>query len=135
MVGKMSEVRDKCERAKKAAETLSCAKTETKNAALGLIAKKLGKNSQQILEAGKKDAKNAEALPKSVLKRLELNEKKLSGMKSLFETLQKFPDPVGSVSEEWKLENGIRIRRVRVPLGVLGFIYEARPNVTTEASA
>ncbi len=87
------------------------------------------------MEANAKDLKAASGLPKSVTKRLELDGNKIEAMAAGFDVIVKFPDPVGSTVERWKLADGLRIRRVRVPLGVLAFIYEARPNVTTEAAS
>ena len=131
----MTEVREKCTKAREAASSLSCAKTKIKNAALLAIAASIRRRTGEILAANRRDLAAASALPASVTKRLELDEKKIDVMASGFEAIAAFPDPVGSVAEKWKLGNGLAIRRVRVPLGVLAFIYEARPNVTAEAAS
>ena len=131
----MGEVEEKCRAARGAASALSCASAKGKNAALAAIAASLRGNLGMILEANGRDMRSASSLPKSVTKRLELDGKKVEAMAAGFEVIAKFPDPAGSVVEKWRLENGIRIKRVRAPLGVLAFIYEARPNVTAEAAS
>ena len=131
----MGEVFEKCTKAKEAAASLSCAKTKIKNAALLAIAASIRSRTKGILAANRRDLKAASALPASVTKRLELDGGKIRAMASGFEAIAAFPDPVGSVAEKWELANGLKVRRVRVPLGVLAFIYEARPNVTAEAAS
>lgn len=131
----MGEVEEKCRRAREASAVLSCANAGDKDAALSSIAASIRRNLHGIMEANAKDLKAASGLPKSVTKRLELDGNKIEAMAAGFDVIVKFPDPVGSTVERWKLADGLRIRRVRVPLGVLAFIYEARPNVTTEAAS
>ena len=131
----MGEVEEKCIAAKKAAALLAALPAETKNRALLAAKDALVKNASSILEANRADLVASSSLPKSVTKRLELNEKKITAMAEGFNVIAGFPDPVGSVAEKWKLASGLKISRVRVPLGVLAFIYEARPNVTTESTS
>ncbi len=131
----MGEVEDKCAKAKQAATILAITPAETKDKALLAAKEPLVKGTGTILEANGADLAASAHLPKSVTKRLELNEKKIAAMAEGFGVIAGFPDPVGSVVEKWKLDNGLKISRVRVPLGVLAFIYEARPNVTTEATS
>jgi len=131
----MDEVENKCAKAKQAATILAIAPTETKDNALLAAKEALVKNTDTILEANRSDLEASAHLPKSVTKRLELNGKKIAGMAEGFGVIAGFPDPISSVAEKWKLGNGLKISRVRVPLGVLAFIYEARPNVTTEATS
>ena len=131
----MAEVEEKCASAKKAAAFLAGIPTETKNKALLAAKEALVRSAAAILEANKADLQASSHLPNSVTKRLELNEKKVSAMAEGFSVIASFPDPIGTVEKKWKLENGMKISRVRVPLGVLAFIYEARPNVTAEATS
>lgn len=131
----MGEVQEKGRKAKQAAAHLAYAKTGAKDAALAAIAKALRQNTGLILQANAQDLAAVSSLPKSVTKRLELTGPKVEAMAAGFDVIWKFPDPVGSVVENWRLGNGLKISRVRVPLGVLAFIYEARPNVTTEATS
>jgi len=130
----MGEVEQKCAKAKAASEAMKNASTKDKNAALLAIASALRQNSAVILTANKKDLSASSSLPLSVSKRLELDEKQLASMASGFELISNFPDPVAQVVKKWTLKNGLRISRVRVPLGVIAFIYESRPNVTTESA-
>ncbi|MDO8339248.1 MAG: glutamate-5-semialdehyde dehydrogenase [Candidatus Burarchaeum sp.] len=131
----MGEVEEKCRRARAASEIMKNAATPDKNRALLAIATALRQNSAQILAANKKDLTASSSLPLSVRKRLELSEKSITSMASGFELISKFPDPVGQVVKKWEIRNGLRISRVRVPLGVIAFIYESRPNVTAEAAS
>jgi glutamate-5-semialdehyde dehydrogenase len=131
----MSEVQDKGRAAKEAAKSLSSLPTAQKDLALVAIAKALRAGTSRILAANAQDLAAASALPKSVTKRLELDGKKVESMAAGFDVIGKFPDPVGSKVESWTLDNGLSISRIRVPLGVLAFIYEARPNVTCEATS
>ncbi len=74
-------------------------------------------------------------LSAAMLDRLELDAKRIESMARGIEAIAELPDPIGSVSAEWTRPNGMRIQRVRVPLGVIGIIYESRPNVTADAGA
>ena len=130
-------VAELCAAARRASRGLARLGTETKNAALEAMAQALERRSGQILEANKQDMDEGEhaGLPSSLLDRLELTEDRLAGIAADVRTIARLPDPVGSTIEGWRLPNGLDIRRVRVPLGVVAVVYEARPNVTIDCSA
>lgn len=123
-------------RAKTAARVLANAGTE-KNKALMSIAKALRENCQAILKANEIDIENGKnaGLTVSLLDRLRLTEERVEGIAVGVEQVAALKDPIGDVLSGNKLENGLEIRRIRVPLGVIGIIYEARPNVTADAAA
>ena len=123
-------------RAKTAARVLANAGTE-KNKALMSIAKALRENCEEILNANEIDIENGKnaGLTASLLDRLRLTEERVEGIAVGVEQVAALKDPIGDVLSGNKLENGLEIRRIRVPLGVIGIIYEARPNVTADAAA
>lgn len=124
------------EKAKKAALKLAIASTTEKNKALKLIAEKLLKEKDAILSANQADLKEADqkGITGALRDRLLLNEGRLKEMaNSLLEVIE-LKDPVGEVVAGWKIPNGLEIKKVRVPLGVVAMIYEARPNVTVDAA-
>jgi len=123
--------------AKDAARVLSTAPTEAKNRALTAAAAALRRNQNQIISENAKDMAFGEekGLSEAMLDRLALNEDRIGGMAKGLEEVAKLPDPVGAVTEEWDRPNGLHIERRRVPLGVIGVIYESRPNVTADAGA
>jgi glutamate-5-semialdehyde dehydrogenase len=126
------------ERAKEAARVLAAASTERKNAVLRRAAKALrGAAGDAVLEANAKDmAAAAEMrLSKAMLDRLELDRKRLDGVADGVDQVASLPDPVGSVVEERVLDNGLRVSKMRAPLGLIGIIYESRPNVTADAAS
>lgn len=125
------------EKAKIAARKLNLATAETKNKALTLIAKALREHSSEIISANLKDldAAKANGMSASLLDRLSLDEKRIDGMADGVLALCDLEDPVGRVLEETVRPNGIVIKKVSVPMGVIGIIYEARPNVTSDAAA
>jgi glutamate-5-semialdehyde dehydrogenase len=120
-----------------AASVLSLASTQQKNAALTAAAKALREQAAEILSANAQDMNAARArdLSSALLDRLKLDEKRVEGMARALEEIVEIPDPIGTVASEWVRPNGLRIQRVRVPLGVIGIIYESRPNVTADAGA
>ena len=122
--------------AKKAARNLSVAGNK-KDDALILIAKALEDNIQEIICENEKDLKNGKAagLTDSLLDRLTLTKERISGMADGVRQIAALPDPVGEVLSGRQNKNGLEIRKVRVPLGVIGIIFEARPNVTSDAAA
>ena len=123
-------------KAKKASRILANTSTDIKNRALLNIARKLEESLGKIISINGKDmsAGRKAGLAKSLLNRLELNEKRINGMaKGLREVVQ-LEDPVGEVLGVKKRPNGLEIGRIRVPLGVIGIIYEARPNVTVDVA-
>ena len=123
--------------AKDAAQALVNAPTEAKNRVLTEAAMSLRDNSEAIIQANYKDmaAGEQKGLTSAMLDRLELNEDRISGMAAGLEAIAELNDPVGSVMENWDRPNGLSISRVRVPLGVIGVIYESRPNVTADAGS
>ena len=132
----MSELIIKGQKAKEASYVLMNATTTEKNNALLKMAEVLLKSSEQILEANKKDLENAieKGTPKAMLDRLALDESRINGMADGLKDVVSLPDPIGEVTGMWKRPNGLQIGKQRVPLGVIGIIYEARPNVTCDAA-
>lgn len=124
-------------RAKEASYDLSIAETTEKNKALELMAKALIENKKSILEANEIDIKIAKekGTKEAMIDRLKLNEERIEGMAKGILDIISLEDPVGEVIEMWKRPNGIQIGKRRVPIGVIGIIYEARPNVTSDAAA
>ena len=124
-------------RAKAAARPLQTATTETKNQALLKIADALLKNCAYILSENEKDleAGRKNGMAPSLLDRLALSEARVAGMAKGVADVAKLPDPVGAVLSETTRPNGLKIQKVAVPLGVIAVIFEARPNVTSDAAA
>src|SRR5213593_854142 len=121
--------------AREAARTLALCPTKTKNDALAQMARGLVERSEALLEANRADLERARGrVTKAFLDRLTLTEARLEEMAQGLREIAALPDPVGSVVEAWRRPSGIEISRVRVPLGVVGFIYESRPNVTADAA-
>ncbi len=125
------------ERAREAASALALAGAEEKNGALAAIAAALGQNTGEILAANRADldAARADGMAPAMLDRLALDEKRVQSIAAGVEEIIALPDPVGRTDAGWTRPNGLSITRVRVPLGVVGIIYEARPNVTADAAA
>ena len=123
--------------AKDAAQALVTAPAEAKNRALTEAATSLRDTSEAIIQANYKDMATGEqkGLTSAMLDRLELNEDRIAGMANGLEAIAKLDDPVGSIMANWDRPNGLSISRVRVPLGVIGVIYESRPNVTADAGS
>lgn len=122
--------------AKEASYVLMNASTTLKNKALAKMAESLLKNTDNILMENKKDLENAKAngMSKAMLDRLSLDVKRLEGMAGGLKQVEGLNDPVGEVLSMWKRPNGLQIGKQRVPMGVIGIIYEARPNVTCDAA-
>ena len=122
--------------AKEASYDLGIASTTEKNNALELMAKALIDNTEEIIKENKKDLDIAveKGTSKAMLDRLALNEDRIKGMAKGLTDLIALDDPIGEVIEMWKRPNGIQIGKQRVPIGVIGIIYEARPNVTCDAA-
>ena len=120
-----------------AAEALAHAGTDQKNAALAAAAKSLRVRAGQILAANVRDVDAAEAagLGGAMLDRLRLDAARIEAMAVGVEQIATLADPIGTIVADWVRPNGLRIQRVRVPLGVIGIIYESRPNVTCDAGA
>ena len=126
-----------CAQAKRAARELASLDTATKNAALEAMADALEQRTHEILEANARDmdAGQEAGLHSGLLDRLKLTEERVAGIARDVRTIATLPDPVGETIEGHRLENGLDVRRVRVPLGVVAVVYEARPNVTVDCSA
>ncbi|SHF38087.1 glutamate-5-semialdehyde dehydrogenase [Ruegeria intermedia] len=124
-------------RAKDASRDLAFASAERKYAALIAAADAVWKNRAQIIEANKKDLDygREKGLSPAMMDRLMLDEARIQGMVDGLRTVAEQTDPVGEVLAEWDMPSGLNIRRVRTPLGVIGVIYESRPNVTADAGA
>jgi glutamate-5-semialdehyde dehydrogenase len=128
-------MRDLGHRAKAAARVLALASSEQKDRALAAMAKAVRGNEAAILAANAEDVAEAKAggQTPAFLDRLALDTKRVAAMADSIDVVRALPDPVGKVTERWTRPNGITIERVRVPLGVIGVIYESRPNVTADA--
>ncbi|MCT7376409.1 glutamate-5-semialdehyde dehydrogenase [Chelativorans salis] len=124
-------------RARAAARPLAVAAPETKNAALLAMAEALVAREGEILAANAKDMEKGRAagLSASLIDRLKLDGQRIAAMADGIRAIAGLDDPVGSVIAEWDRPNGLHIERVRTPLGVIGVIYESRPNVTADAGA
>jgi glutamate-5-semialdehyde dehydrogenase len=120
-----------------AAQALSLASTAAKNQALSAAAAAIREHRTDILDANAQDLAQARArqLSAALLDRLELNDKRVAAMAGGLEEIVGLADPIGTVAAHWTRPNGLDISRVRVPLGVIGIIYESRPNVTADAGA
>ncbi len=123
------------ENAKQAATALAVASTDAKNTALREMAVSLRKRISEIMTENEKDmAAGAEkGLTSAMLDRLKLDEDRIEGVAAGLEAIADLADPVGAIESAWDRPNGLQIERVRVPLGVIGVIYESRPNVTADA--
>ena len=123
------------ENAKKAAYDLSILSTKTKNNALALMAKELLDSKEEIIRANKIDMQEAKNknVSETLLDRLYLNDKRVEDMATGLLEIVKLPDPVGEIISMWKRPNNLQIGQKRVPIGVIGIIYESRPNVTADA--
>lgn len=132
----MENLLEKLKKAKEASYKLAHLSTKEKNKALFLIAKELEKNIEIIIEENAKDLKRGEekGLSRALLDRILLNEKRLKDMINSIEDVIKLPDPVGEIISMQKRPNGILVGQMRVPLGVIALIYEARPNVTVDSA-
>ncbi len=121
--------------ARAAGRALAKTDTDTKNTALRAAAASIRANAEKIKAENAKDmaAARAKNLTPALMDRLELNESRIAAMAKGLEEIATLKDPVGHVMEEWTRPNGLVIQRVRTPLGVIGIIYESRPNVTADA--
>ena len=130
-------VEKKAKAAKEASKVLSYSSLDARNSALLFMADGLKKNSSFIIKANKKDVLNAKrsGLPKAMIDRLTLNAKRIIEMAASIKAVAKLPDPCGAIDKMWKRPNGLVIGKMRVPIGVIGIIYESRPNVTSDCAA
>ncbi|MCK9857483.1 glutamate-5-semialdehyde dehydrogenase [Paenibacillus sp. ATY16] len=131
----VSEVRQKATLAQAAASIMNKMTTEQKNTALTAMADALIENQASIIEANKKDLERGRenGTSPSLLDRLALNEARVADIAEGLRQVVELPDPVGELLEQFDRPNGLRVEKTRVPLGVIGMIYEARPNVTVDA--
>jgi glutamate-5-semialdehyde dehydrogenase len=122
--------------AKSAAKTIAIADTNTKNSALEMIAKELTENEKSLLEANEKDLSDADknGISESLKDRLRLTSERINGIAESIRDVIRLDDPVGKIDGGCIRPNGMKIEKVRVPLGVIGIIYESRPNVTADAA-
>jgi glutamate-5-semialdehyde dehydrogenase len=132
-----SSVAEICQQARAAARGLALADTATKNVALLAIAAALRERSPEILAANEQDLREGEqsGLSSALLDRLRLDELRLDAIAGAVQEIVGLPDPVGETIDGKRLPNGLDVRKVRVPLGVIAVVYEARPNVTIDATA
>jgi glutamate-5-semialdehyde dehydrogenase len=132
----MSEVREKAILAKQTTSRLAVLSTGQKNAALHRMADELVAKQSVILAANEEDLKlgRENGLSASLLDRLALNEARIRAMADGLRLVAELPDPVGETLESTRRPNGLEIRKIRVPIGLIGMIYEARPNVTVDAA-
>jgi glutamate-5-semialdehyde dehydrogenase len=133
----MSELLDKAKKLRTAAKTLAMLSTNEKNQALSFMAEHLMKEKDFIISENEKDLQTGKenGLSASLLDRLLLNEERISGIVDGIKQLILLEDPIGEMIESWERPNGLKIQTVRVPLGVIGMVYEARPNVTVDAGS
>jgi len=131
------EMRDIGVRARAAASDLAHASTQAKNGALTAMAGHIRAGAEGILKANAQDIEAARAKGRgsAFIDRLALDQGRIEAMAEGLEAIAKLDDPVGDVIGQWERPNGLKIQRVRVPLGVIGIIYESRPNVTADAGA
>ena len=132
----MSTVADLADRAKVASRSLARLSTKKKNALLLAVAEQLEAREKEILQANRGDVQIAKetGLSGALLDRLELNPKRFAEMVEGVRKVAALSDPVGEVLRKWKQPNGLEISKVRVPLGLIGIIYESRPNVTVDSA-
>ncbi len=131
-----AQVEAKARAAKQAARALALAPTRAKNEALQQMARGLEEKSAAVLDANRSDLERARTagLTRAFIDRLTLTEGRIEEMAAGLRQIAALPDPVGETVEVWRRPSGVEIARVRVPLGVIGFIYESRPNVTADAA-
>jgi glutamate-5-semialdehyde dehydrogenase len=130
-------IADICLQAKQGSRTLATLDAQTRDAALEAMAHALESRAPEILEANARDMEAASEaeLGAAFLDKLKLTEERIAGIAADVRTIVALPDPVGETMEGHRLENGLDVRKVRVPLGVVAVIYEARPNVTIDCTA
>ena len=129
----MEEILKSVKEASRVAATLNGG---VKRKLLNEMAERLEKYTNEIIEANKKDLEYAKEanLSNALIDRLLLNEKRIKDMANSLRDIAKLKDPVGKVIDGWKIDNGLEIQKVKIPIGVIGIIYESRPNVTSDAA-
>jgi glutamate-5-semialdehyde dehydrogenase len=131
-----ASIRKKAEAARNAARKVACCSADQKNAALKRIARLIKQDAAYIKDENKKDLLRAKkmGLPGPMIDRLTLTDATLKSMTSALIDVTRLEDPVGSIVRTWTRPNGLQVSRMRIPLGVIGIIYESRPNVTVDAA-
>ncbi len=132
-----ASVAEICAAAKRASRTLATLGSGIKDEALEAIAEAIETHADEILEANAQDVRDGRqnGLSDALIDRLSLSEQRIAAMASGVRSIAALADPVGEVSDGFRLPNGLDVRKVRVPLGVIGVVYESRPNVTIDAAA
>lgn len=132
----MITVEEAGKRAKEASKSVMLRSNDEKNEALMLIADYLVEAKDEIIEENKKDlaASREKGMKESLIDRLMLNEDRIKNLAASVREITLLSDPIGEVTEQWSRPNGLRLKKVRVPMGTIGIIYEARPNVTVDAA-
>ena len=130
-------IKDMTRAGKEASRELRKVARTKKDAALGIMADKLTQREKAIRQENEKDlvAAKEQGMGSAMLDRLALDSKRLQSMAEALREVVALPDPVGEVTGMWKRPNGLQVGRVRIPLGLIGFIYESRPNVTVDAAS
>ncbi len=125
------------QKVKEASKTIANINGKIKRDILNKMAGELEKHNDKIIKANRKDMEYAKAnnLNDALLDRLFLDEKRIKSMADALRNIAKLKDPVGRITEGWKIDNGLEIQKVKIPIGVIGIIYESRPNVTSDAAA
>ncbi len=133
----MTDLMQLGQQAKDSAQQLALMPTNRKNELLVQMAKTIKKNQQAIIEANQKDLEKAveNNISETMQDRLQLTPERINAMAAEIEKIASLDDPIGKVDEMWTNTDGLRIGKKRVPLGVIGIIYESRPNVTTDAAS
>ncbi len=131
------QVIDLCKQARAAARHLAAAPTEVKNRCLRDAAERLRANRSLLLTANQEDVHHGRdaGLSNAMLDRLTLTDARIEAMAKGVEEVAALPDPVGETMSQWRRPNGLEIAQIRIPLGVVGIIYESRPNVTADAAS
>jgi glutamate-5-semialdehyde dehydrogenase len=132
-----SQITEMGRQARRASALLARTSTEVRNRALTAMAKALVENADRLIRENEKDLARAKecGLSTAMIDRLTLTEKTVAGIARGLEEVAALPDPVGKVTSMWRRPNGLLVGRMRIPLGVVGIIYESRPNVTADAAA
>ena len=131
------DIKEVARRAARAARGLALAESEAKNEILNALAEALRRQKTEVLEANRRDVAEAErgGMAAHMIDRLSLNDSRLEELAKAVENVRGLPDPVGEVSDERVLDSGLKVSRLRIPLGLIAFICEARPGALVEAGA
>src|SRR5690606_36021452 len=134
---RMSEVLEKARAAKATTTVLAGLTTREKNEALAAMADALVNHADNIIAVNEEDLTRGreQGITASLLDRLKLTQERIAGIAESINQIIELPDPVGDTLDKFTRPNGMHIEKIRVPLGVVGMIYEARPNVTVDAAA